>query len=51
VGDTAFAGDQGIIWVRKGTSAFTVHWFDPHDAPLTTIGKGTALAKVVAARV
>ena len=50
LGDTAFAGEQGIIWVRKGSSAFTVHWFDPQDPPLATIAKGTALAKVVAAR-
>jgi hypothetical protein len=50
VGDAAFAGEQGIIWVRKGNSAFTVHWFDPKNPPLATIAKGTALAKVVAAR-
>lgn len=49
-GNAAFAGEQGIVWVRKGTKAFTVHWFDPQDMPLATIGKGTALAKVVAAR-
>lgn len=49
VGDAAFAGDQGIVWVRSGTSAFTVHWFDPQDVPLATVAKGTALAKVVAA--
>ena len=49
LGEAAFAGDQGIVWVRKGRSAFTVHWFDPQDPPLATVGKGTALAKVVAA--
>jgi hypothetical protein len=49
VGDDAFAGDQGVVWVRKGASAFSVHWFDPRDAPLATVAKGTALAKVVAA--
>jgi hypothetical protein len=48
LGDAAFAGDQGIVWVRKGTSAFTTHWFDPQDAPLATVAKGAALAKVVA---
>jgi hypothetical protein len=51
VGDAAFAGEQGIIWVRKGNSAFTVHWFDPQNPPLATVGKGAALAKVVAAKV
>jgi hypothetical protein len=49
IGDAAFAGDQSIIWVRTGKAAFTVHWFDPKDAPLATVGKGAALAKVVAA--
>ena len=49
IGDSAFAGNQGIIWVRKGASAFTVHWFDPRDVPLVTAAKGAALAKVVVA--
>jgi hypothetical protein len=51
IGDAAFAGEQGIVWVRKGNSAFTVHWFDPKNPPLATIAKGAALASVVAARV
>jgi hypothetical protein len=50
VGDSAFAGAQGTVWVRKGASAFTVHWFDPQDPPLATVAKGVALAKVVAAK-
>jgi hypothetical protein len=51
IGDAAFAGEQGIVWVRKGNSAFTVHWFDPKNPVLATIGKGAALASVVAGRV
>jgi hypothetical protein len=49
-GNAAFAGEQGIVWVRKGPSAFTVHWFDPKNALPATVAKGAALAKVVAAR-
>ena len=51
LGDAAFAGEQGIVWVRKGSSAFTVHWFDPQNPPLATVAKGAALAKVVAGNV
>ena len=48
IGDQAFSGQLGVVWVRRGSVAYTAHWFYPQAAALVQVARSAALAKVVA---